>query len=116
MSVSWFQFLSELELRQGQEAVIQFECRGAFLKFRSRLAKVERSSPGSVETMSMFGVVPHHITLSFSNGVKINLYMRHIEEVSQRGKGVCISFKGEDDARNSIVLFPGEHRGEGRAG
>lgn len=106
MSQSWVRFLSLLEESQDRESVLQFECKGAFLKFKSKLVHVERPATCSVETMRLFGVVPQHVTLSFANGVKINLYMRHVEGVIHRDEGVVISFKGDDGSRNSVAFYP----------
>lgn len=110
MSLSWARFLSVLEESQDCESVLQFECKGAFLKFRSKLVHVERPGTCSAETMRMFGVVPHHVTLIFANGVKINLYMRHVDSLDDRDEGMVISFKGDGGSKNNITFFPRRRR------
>lgn len=106
MSLTWANFLAELEESYDREAVIQFECKGAFLTFRSKLIDVERPSAFSTETINLFGVVPHHVTLTFANGVRLNLYMKHVEQVTRRGAGVVVSFRGEGNSKNSLSLLP----------
>jgi|GEM_PF-2544437 len=103
---SWSRFLALLEESQECEAVLQFECKGAFLKFRSKLIRVERPAWCSAEATRRFGVVPHHVALAFANGVRVNLYMRHVECVAHRDEGVVISFRGEENGKNSIAFYP----------
>jgi len=104
--LSWPRFFLELDARQGSEAVIQFECKGAFLKFRSRLIRVDRPSSLSLEAMERFGVLPHHLTLRFANGVNVNLYTRHIEEVTLEHGAVVIAFRGEGTGKTCVTLLP----------
>lgn len=108
LHLTWARFLGVLEESCDHDAVLQFECRGAFLTFRSRLVRVERPPAFSVETMSRFGVVPHHVTLTFANGVRLNLYMKHIENVTRRGEGVVVTFRGEGRCVNSVAFLPPE--------
>lgn len=115
MNLPWAHFLSVLEESQEQESVLQFECKGAFLKFRSKLVHVERPAALSAETMSRFGVVPHHVTLTFANGVRVNLYMRYVESIDRHGEGVEISFKGEGKSKYNITFYP-QQQSEGFAG
>jgi len=103
-------FLEELDARYDRDAVVQFECKGAFLTFKSRLVDVERPVAFSTDTVSRFGVVPHHVTLTFANGVRVNVYMKHVEEVSRRGTGVVISFRGEGGGKNVLSFYPAEQR------
>ncbi len=106
MSLTWANFLAELEESYERDAVVQFECKGAFLTFRSRLVDVERPSAFSAETINLFGVVPHHVTLTFANGVRLNLYMKHVERVARHGDGVLVSFRGEGSSKNSLAFLP----------
>lgn len=111
MRLTWPRFFSELEARQGSEAVIQFECKGAFLKFRSKLIRVDRPSSLSLETMERFGVLPQHLTLRFANGVSVNVYTRHIEEVALENEAVIIAFRGEGASRTCVTLLPRAEQG-----
>ena len=115
MSQSWARFLELLEGSRGCEAVLQFECKGAFLRFRSRLIAVERPAACSVETMRLFGVVPPHVGLAFANGVRVTLHMRHVEGVRHRDEGVVICFRGEDGGASSLAIYPATMR-KGYAG
>lgn len=108
-------FLELLDESRDSEAVLQFECKGAFLKFKSKLVSVERPLTCSVETLRLFGVLPQHVALSFANGVRINLHMRHIEGVIHRDEGVVISFRGDGGSKNSLAFFPATMR-KGYAG
>ena len=111
MNVAWARFLAELDESCDREAVLQFECKGAFLTFRSRLTRIERPAAFSAETMSLFGVVPHHVTLTFANGVRLNLYTRHVQSVTRRGQGMVVSFRGRGGEVNSLTFLPpDEHR------
>ena len=92
LQLAWSDFLIELEGRQGNEAIVDLECKGAFLRFRSRLVAVDRQLSCDAEAARLFGVVPQHVTLSFSNGVRINLYMRHVRGLRHYGDGVTIRF------------------------
>lgn len=116
MGLSWSQLIIELESRLDQEAVIQFEMKGAFLTFRSRLIRVERPAAFSPETMNRFGVVPHHVTLHFVNGVRINVYIKHIERMAREEDGMIVSFRTDGNQKCSLSLFPRERRRQGYAG
>lgn len=117
MELDWPQFLLELDRRQKTDALVRFECRGAFLQFRSRLVAVERPVAFSAETMVKFGVVPYYVALEFANGVRINLCMRHVKAVFRKGRGLIVSFKSEEGTKsNSIAFDLEESRREGRAG
>ncbi len=115
MSQSWARFLALLEDSQGCEVVLQLDCKGAFLKFKSKLVSVDRPAACSFETMRLFGVVPQNVVLTFANGVRINLHMRHVEGVEHRDEGVVISFRGDDGLRNKLAFFPASLR-KGYAG
>lgn len=106
MRLSWARFLTDLEEGRDQEAVLQFECRGAFLTFRSKLIEVVRPAMLSTETMKLFGVVPTHVTLTFANGVRLNLFLKHVEKLVRRGDGVVVTFRGEHNSKNQIAIFP----------
>lgn len=106
MGSTWARFLILLDESLDLDAVVQFECRGAFLKFRSRLVRFDRPVTCSVENLRLFGVVPQHVTLIFANGVRINLYMRHVDAISDRDDGVVVSFRGDGGSRNSVAFLP----------
>lgn len=110
MSLTWADFLKELEALRGHESHFQFECRGAFVTFRSKLLEVDRPAAFSVETINLFGVVPNHVTLTFANGVRLNLYMKHVESVTRRFGGVVVSLRGEGTGKNSLSFYPREQR------
>lgn len=115
MQLAWSDFLIELESRQGNEAIVDFECKGAFLRFRSRLVAVDRTASCNAEAARRFGVVPQYVTLTFANGVRINLYMRHVRGLRHYGDGVTVRFCDESNAQSSIALYSRE-RGSGWAG
>ena len=110
MQLTWPDFLTELERKQGSEASVDLECKGAFLRFRSRLIEVERPAACNAETARRFGVVPQYVILLFANGVRINLHLRHVEGIRQQDGGVLIHFRGEGCSQSSIALYSEERR------
>lgn len=111
LQLAWGDFLSDLESREGSEAIVDVEWQGAFLRFRSRLIKVDRPASCNAEAARRFGVVPQYVTLSFANGVRINLYMRHVRSVKHYSDGIAVCFGGEPGRPSSIALYSEARKG-----
>lgn len=110
MQLAWPDFLTELEQRQGGEASVDLECKGAFVRFRSRLVDIDRPAACNAEAARRFGVVPQYVGLLFANGVRINLHLRHVEGIAYHDDGVVIQFRGDGCGRSSIALYSEERR------
>lgn len=110
MQLAWPDFLTELERREGSEASVDLDCKGAFVRFRSRLVEVSRPFACNAEAARRFGVLPQYVALFFSNGVRINLYLRHVEGICHEDGGVVIHFRGEGYGRSSISLYSTQRR------
>src|SRR5690606_8386415 len=78
VQLAWPEFLTDLEQREGSEASVDLECRGAFVRFRSRLVQVDRPKACNADAARRFGVVPQQVGLLFANGVRIIIHMRHV--------------------------------------
>lgn len=105
MDISWSHFLHDIENHQNAEATVELAGQGTFAKFRSKLLAFERPGSFPIETMLKFGVVPYYVTLRFENGVCINLYMRHVQEVIRKDGAVTVMFKSGSACRQNSISF-----------
>lgn len=110
VQLAWPEFLTDLEQREGSEASVDLECRGAFVRFRSRLVQVDRPKACNADAARRFGVVPQQVGLLFANGVRIIIHMRHVEGIVHEDGGVIVRFCGDGCGRSSIALYPADRQ------